>query len=137
MTAHKRIRIVKPIDNAAHTEERTLDIVKINHGDKLEIHGSRRGAMNATAFTIAGDAKQRGECPVAAEEKCRANMVKFPGMGHVLRAISLDPIVLADHYQDAPDRIVLAVGDVIDFEGCFCRIETRANNNFEPVPLNA
>jgi len=114
-----------------------MDIIKISHGDKLMIHGGRRGPMNATAFTIAGDAKQRGLCPIEAEEKCREKMVKFPYMGHTLRAISLDAAIIADHYIAQPERIVLSVGDVIDLEGCLCRIETRANNNFAPVPLSA
>ena len=119
--------------------QKSSKLPNITHGQKLAVSGRRSARsgipQDATAFTAVGFAQANGECPAAAVIKCLEMMEKAPYEGHKLRGIYTEGVALTLHRQTEYVRIPLAVGDIINLDGCICRVENAPNENFETVEL--
>ena len=83
--------------------------------------------------SIVSCAKKYSECPIAAIDRCRQQMIDHPHAGHKLHWVNSCAVVVSDTHGAHEHYVGLHLNDVVTFEGVNFRLVSAPNSNIALV----
>ncbi len=112
--------------------------VNITSRDELGLLAGRPGREFFRTYSpgsVVSYALEYNECPIAAVERCRAQMARDPHAGHKLHWINQNATVISSGPQAQRQLVKVTIGMRVRFEGLLATIEADHNNNLKFVPV--
>jgi hypothetical protein len=109
--------------------------VNITSKDELGLDSGKGYFRTYSPGSVVSYALEYNECPIAAVERTRAQMVSDPHMGHKLHWINQNATCISNSPQAQRQLVRVYHGMRVRFEGLLATIEADHNNNLKFVPI--